>query len=79
MTQKEFYEFLATATGTGTLDFGDSIQLRIGPQDALAAKLLLWLADVMPDDATLGQMDDALDAAKWWMTLFASIPKEGAA
>jgi len=77
MTPKEFYEFLATTTGTSTLDFGDSIQLRIGPQDALAAKLLLWLINAMPDNATTGQMDDALDAAKWWMTFWASMPRDG--
>ncbi len=39
---------------------------QINKQDAMAAKLLLWLVEQMPDDATVGEMDDVLDAAKFW-------------
>ena len=76
MTPREFCEFLATCTASGTIEFNDSLSLKIGTQDAKAGEVLLWLLDTMPDDTTIGQLDDTLDAAKWWLTFWAAMPKE---
>lgn len=76
MTPREFYEFLASTSATGTIDFGEAaISLRVGPQDAMAARLLLWLVEAMPEDATIGDLDKVLDAAKWWSTFWASLDR----
>lgn len=40
--------------------------------DAYAAKLLLWLTEQMPVNATVGDLYDILDAAKWWSTFWDS-------
>ena len=41
------------------------LQIKFGEADIMAAKLLLWLQEEMPD-ATTGDFEDILDAAKWW-------------
>lgn len=64
MTPREFYEFLAKRETTGVIGFGEAaVSLRVGPQDAMAARLLLWLEAEM------------LDAAKWWSTFWASLER----
>ncbi|MCB0054986.1 MAG: hypothetical protein KDE24_36155 [Caldilinea sp.] len=77
MTPREFYEFLAKRETTGVIGFGEAaVSLRVGPQDAMAARLLLWLEETMPEDATQGDLDKVLDAAKWWSTFWASLERE---
>jgi hypothetical protein len=44
--------------------------------DALVARLLPWLEERMPGCATTQDLDEALDAAKGWGTLWASLPGE---
>lgn len=77
MTTQEFYRILADVDTprclSNFLAIGD---LRVSWQDGMAAKTLLWLQDNLPDDATLGDLHDVLDAAKWWSTLFASVKRE---
>lgn len=34
--------------------------------DAIAAKLLLWLYEQMPEDATYGDLENTLLSALWW-------------
>jgi hypothetical protein len=50
------------------------LSVNINDHDGIAASLLLWLHDELPDDATFDDMDEIIDAAKWWLTLFASTP-----
>lgn len=42
------------------------IELYIGKQDVLAAKLTLWIEEQLPEDATFGDLEDVLLAALWW-------------
>ena len=37
--------------------------------DAIAADLLIWLFDRMPEEANWVDLHDVLDSAKWWVTL----------
>jgi hypothetical protein len=32
----------------------------------MAARLLLWLIEEMPENSTQGDLKGVLDAAKWW-------------
>lgn len=78
MTPKQFYERLALGVPVSaviTLSPGP-IALRIGKQDEIAARLLLWLVEQMPEDATCGELDDVLDAAKYWSTFWASLERD---
>lgn len=79
MTPEAFYKRLAQGVDPNsliTLSPGP-IRLRIGPQDALAAKLLLWLVEQMPEDATQGDMDDVLESARYWSMFWASLERDG--
>lgn len=82
MTANEFFKVLAGKRGDIAEDGGEltlspgPIILKIGPQDIRAARLLLWMQEeLLPEDATYGDMEDVLDAAKWWGTFWASIPE----
>ena len=76
MTPREFYQWLAEREATGVIGFGEAaISLRAGPQDVMAARLLLWLESEMPENATQGDLDNVLDAAKWWSTFWASLER----
>lgn len=78
MNVKEFYERLSQVDSPRMLRLAPGpLSLRVGEADALAAKLLLWLEGQMPDDATFGDLDDVLDAAKWWTTFW--VTRENAA
>lgn len=75
MTPREFYQSLAQsdlAQSEPHIVPVPSLPIKIGPQDIIAARLLLWLEKQMPEDATQGDLDDVLDAAKWWNTFFDS-------
>lgn len=74
-TPREFYQSLAQsdlAQSDPRIVPVPSLPIKIGPQDIIAARLLLWLERQMPEDATQGDLDDVLDAAKWWTTFFGS-------
>lgn len=45
--------------------------------DAIAAKLLLWLYDEMPEDATYGDLEDVLLATLWWAQFLTMQPRLG--
>lgn len=69
MSPKQFYELM----GSGKLlqaIMPPPTPIQIGEADVMAAKLLNWLHDEMPEDATQGDLDDVLDAAKWWSTFW---------
>lgn len=69
-TPKEIYELLAESKpSTVTLP---ACSIRINESDSMAAKLLLWLYENMPEDATQGDLSDVLDSAKWWSLFFAA-------
>jgi hypothetical protein len=55
-----------------TISPGPAI-ISAGVSDAMAAKLLLWLYDQMPEEATAQDLHDVLDAAKWWTTYLESV------
>ena len=75
MRVKDFYENLSQVTASTELTLSPGpVTLKVNAQDALAARLLLWLEQEMPPDATQGDLDDVLDAAKWWATFWAAMP-----
>ena len=70
----EFYDRLQTITESSTLSLAPGpLVIKVGVADAMAAKLLLWLYDEMPEGATVGDMFDVLDAAHWWATFWSSL------
>ena len=44
-------------------------------RDGVAARLLLWLEEVMPDGATTGDVEDVLTSALWWHIYFLTMHK----
>lgn len=70
MTANEFLELLAS------YKLGESVTLpvpiKIGEHDCLAAQLILWLIEQLPEDATQGDIEDVLDMAKWWAIYWGS-------
>lgn len=69
MTPQEFYEWMKNAPqGNITLP----VPIRLGSRDAMAARLLLWLFEEMPENSTQGDLEDILDTAKWWSIFWGS-------
>lgn len=60
--------------GPGNIEVKQDASMHQG--DALVARLLLWLEERMPGCATTQDLDEALDAAQGWGTLWASLPGE---
>lgn len=78
MTPREFYEQLQTVmTGEKqavmklSMD-GGGLSFKVSEHDAMAAKLLLWLEDQMPD-ASYWDLFEVLDAAHWWASFWTSL------
>ena len=78
MTPDEFYKRMAEIVETHTIITlsPGPLRLSVGPQDAMAAKLLLWLMDQMPEAATVGDVDAVLDATKFWSTFWSSLERQ---
>lgn len=70
MTPNQFFAKLSETTKSQSFEM--KVELQINTHDAMAARLLIWLQEQMPD-ATTGDLEDVLDAAKWWSVLFASM------
>jgi len=74
MKPTEFYDRLQTVTESSTLALSPGpLVVKVGVADAMAAKLLLWLYNEMPENATVRDMFDVLDAAHWWATFWSSL------
>jgi len=68
MTPKEFYQRLSTLTEKEVITLSPGpIKIIAYPADALAAKMVLWLLEQLPEDATEGDAEDVIDMAKWWI------------
>jgi hypothetical protein len=77
MTPNEFYEKLQSARESDIVTLSPGpFNIRVGQSDAMAAKLILWLQDEMPENATIGDLFDVLAAATWWATFWSSLEKE---
>lgn len=50
----------------------NQIDIRVGRADKMAAKLLHFLGEGMPD-ATIQDFHDILDAAKWWLIFIVAV------
>jgi len=73
MTPHEFYEQLAKVTEQMNITLSPGpFKVNVNSHDAMAAKLILWLEEQMPEDATTGDLFDVLDAAHWWATFWLS-------
>lgn len=76
----EFYEKLQLVTGQNTTTLSPGpLKIGVSQSDAMAARLILWLEQVMPDEATIGDLLDVLAAATWWVTFWSSLDKESGA
>lgn len=77
MTHKEFYQRMATLTERELLTLHPGPFAFVGtPVDALASKLLLWLFDQLPPEATQGDTEEVLQMALWWVQFWAMV-REG--
>jgi hypothetical protein len=80
--RREFYLRLAGIETPATLLLAGpgNIEVRqdawLHQWDALVARVLPWLEERMPGRATTQGLDEALNAAKGWGTLWASLPGE---
>ncbi|MFH1484838.1 MAG: hypothetical protein ABIH46_02100 [Chloroflexota bacterium] len=75
MKVASFFAQLANVTEPGLLTLsGGNLEIKVCEADAMAAYLLLWLAEHLPEDATVGDQFEVLDAAKWWATFFSAVP-----
>jgi len=45
----------------------------VSADDALGAKILLWLLNHTREHATVQEISDALDSAKWWLQFFDAV------
>jgi len=74
MTPIDFYEKLRQVTETENLTLSPGpLTIRVNQHDAMAATLLLWLYQEMPEDATQGDLIEVLDSAKWWASFWAAL------
>lgn len=70
----EFYDRLQLVTESSILSLSPGPWVvRVDVADAMAARLLLWLEEEMPEDATIEDMFDVLDAAHFWATFWSSL------
>lgn len=70
MTAQQFYEWMAGVSDGQNLTL--PLPIGIGPHDAMAARLILWLVEQMPEDANQGDIERVLDSAKFWVMFWAS-------
>ena len=76
MTPQEFFDLLASADFDKlpmSISLGMETRLRINASDITAGKLLIWLIDALPEDATVRQAEEVLADAAWWLKFWASI------
>lgn len=73
-TVQEALEILAT-DNEKRVAFGLPAAIKVGKNDVLAARILLWLEE-QDENQTVGDVIDILNAAQWWHTLFSSIYRE---
>ena len=73
MNLLQFYQKLTKAEDGTSLVLPAPIETSVDERDALAARLLLWLMEEMPDGATQVDLEDVLEAARLWAVFGASI------
>lgn len=78
MKPNEFYRHLAEVTESTKMTLAPGpLEVNVNRHDAMAARLILWLQEQMPEDATTGDLFDVLDAAHWWATFWSSLRRTG--
>jgi len=45
----------------------------VSADDALGAKILVWLLDHTREHTTVQEISDVLDSAKWWLQFFNAV------
>lgn len=74
MTPNEYLQELLKVNGPAEAMLSPGpFKIRVSKDDAIAARLIMWLLDQSPDDVTYGQLEDVLDSAKWWLMFFAAL------
>jgi hypothetical protein len=77
MTPNEFYEKLQTVTEPSEMTLSPGpLVIKVNEHDAMASRLILWLQEQMPDEATVKDLFDVLDAAHWWASFWTSLGNE---
>ncbi len=73
-TPNEIYEQLRAVTESSTLTLSPGpLTIKVDSADAMAARLLQWMDEEMPEGTTFGDVFDVLDAAHWWATFWSSL------
>ena len=76
MNLRENLEKLAEIDCDGVLTMSpDPNKAAVTYRDGVAGRLLLWLADVLPDDATTSDVEDVLISALYWHIHFLTMRK----
>jgi len=74
MKPKDFYELLADLEEDAEMSLSPGpVIMKVSKHDGTAARLILWLETQMLEDATIGDLLDVLDAARWWVVLWSSL------
>ena len=74
MKPVEVFKHLKEVTEATTLTLAPGpLVIRVNTRDAMAARLIEWLTNQLPDDATLGEFLNILAAAEWWTTFWSSL------
>ena len=79
MKPSEFFQEMQQTEPAAVLTVSPGpLAIKTDWHDALAARLLLWLNDELPPDATAEDLHEVLDAAKWWWQFWDSlvVPEE---
>ena len=70
MTPRDFFELMQS--GNMKKEISLPFPLELGTSDILAAELILWLIDKMPE-GTIGDINNVLDSAKFWHIYWSSV------
>ncbi len=75
MRPTDVYKLLSENKVNGNLVFdGKAFPIAVGEDDGRASQLILMLEEYMPE-LTIQEALDMLDAARWWLTFWASVSK----
>ena len=73
MLRDDILKILGLIKGEGKAIEIDASTVYVTRADSEAAALLKWLYDEMSEDATVQDLHNVLDAAKWWATFFEAV------
>lgn len=68
MTPQKFFNKLAQVNGDEII----CPKIKLATGDILVAKVILWLMEQLPEDATIGDFEEVFLNGLWWLRLWGS-------